>query len=341
MRRRGRGPLLVAGGAALLVGAALARQARRDARAIAADPERVELSSPPKGRPLAVKSADGTLLHAEVFGPDGAPTIVLVHGWTCSLQFWHYQLRDLPGDLRVVAYDQRGHGQSQRAASGDCSAGALAADLDAVLEEVLDEGERAVVVGHSMGGMAVVAWAGAHPENVRRRVAAAMLVNTGVAGLLHEARVLAPLGVLSALQRVLGPAVISSRLPMPRRPSPPVFHAARLGILGPDATPAQVAFAEQLIMAVPPDVRGAFGKTLAALDLRDAAPSLTVPTVVIAGDRDRLTPTVHARQVVAALPDAELVELPRVGHFAPVEAHREVTARIRGLAATHLVRTVR
>src|SRR5258708_16805987 len=97
---------------------ALELQHRADLRAIAADPENAELTRELHGRALEVMSTDGIRLHAEVFGPDGAPTIVLAHGWLCALDFWHYQLRDLAGEFRVVAYDQRGHGRSEAPRDG-------------------------------------------------------------------------------------------------------------------------------------------------------------------------------------------------------------------------------
>jgi len=66
---------------------------------------------------LRVPSADGTQLNVEVHGPSGAPTVVLIHGWTCKIAFWApviSALRSSAPDLRIVAYDQRGHGASTR-----------------------------------------------------------------------------------------------------------------------------------------------------------------------------------------------------------------------------------
>ena len=282
---------------------------------------------------MAVTSADGTRLHLEVFGPDEAPTVVLVHGWTCSLRFWQYQVQELADHHRVVAYDLRGHGGSEPATGGDYSTSALAADLDAVLEALVPEDEKVVVVGHSMGAMSIVAWAGAHPDAVRDRLAAAMLVNTGVERLIDEARILITASALAGVKQLIGRRVLGLPLRHPRRPSALVQRVVRYVALGPAATPAQVAFCEKLGLDCPADVRAAFGATLSDLDLTGALHALTVPTVVIAGERDRLTPPDHSRSIVAALPDATLLELEEVGHCAPIEAHSEVTARIRDLMA--------
>lgn len=108
---------------------------RRDRQALADDPERAGLTAPLAGHPLTVVSADGTVLHAEVHGPDAGLTLVLVHGWMCTSATWHHQIRALAGPVRLVAYDQRGHVRSRPGAGGDYSAEALAADLDAVLDQ--------------------------------------------------------------------------------------------------------------------------------------------------------------------------------------------------------------
>lgn len=118
-------------------------------------------------RELTAVSADGTLLHVEVHGPETAPAVVLAHGWTCSTAFWAAQIRDLAADHRVIAYDQRGHGRTLP--SQACSTDALADDLEAVLAATLAPGEKAVIAGHSMGGMTVLAAAARGPSRNTRR----------------------------------------------------------------------------------------------------------------------------------------------------------------------------
>ena len=128
-------------------------QRRIDKRHIAADPDTAELSRRIHGRPVEVRSADGTRLHAEVFGREDAPTCVLVHGWTNEIAAWHHQIRDLMDEFRVVAYDQRGHGQSDPPGAAGYSSDALGDDLHAVICATVPRDQRCVVVGHSMGGL--------------------------------------------------------------------------------------------------------------------------------------------------------------------------------------------
>ena len=335
--------LLVLPAAAVAAGVAAAGWValrRRDERAVEADPEHAELSRDPSGRPLAVRSADGTVLHAEVFGPEPASTIVLVHGWIADRRYWHYQIRDLAPDYRLVAYDQRGHGRSRSPEGDDYSADALGADLDAVLRDCVPAGEPVVVVGQSMGAMAAVAWAGDHADQVPARVAGAVLMNTGVVSLVREAKVVRTATALAGAREAVGRRVLGMAMPWPRRSDPLFGRALRWISMGPHATPAQVAFCQRLLLACPADVRAAFGVTLAGLDLLDALEALRkVPVTVVVGAEDRLTPPVHGQQITEALPHADLVTLPEVGHMAPIEAHDDVTALIRKMADRTLSQT--
>jgi pimeloyl-ACP methyl ester carboxylesterase len=326
--------LLGAAAALALAGAAVGWRARvrADEQAVAADPEQAALGRPLVGTPVAVESGDGTILHAEVFGPPDRPTIVLIHGWVCSLELWQYQIADLAGSYRLVAYDLRGHARSQPATGLDYSMDALAADLDAVLRVCVPDGQRAVAAGHSMGAMSVVAWAGAHPDHVAERLAGVMLLNVGVERLIAEARIVITAGALSRLKQLVGSRMLDLPLPAPRRLSPVVSRVVRYVALSKGASPAQVAFCVRMFLGCRPDVRAAFGATLAGLDLMSALDALVVPAVVVAGELDRLTPPVHARAIADALPEAHLVELSAIGHTSPLEAHAEVTGLLHALA---------
>lgn len=202
-RRHRRHRLELGGTAAVaLAGAALER---RHLRRIVRDPEQARLASPPSGEPLAVRSADGTQLHAEVFGA-GELTFVLAHGWTEMLSFWTYVIDELCSHgFRVVAYDLRGHGQSEPAHGGDYAVARFGEDLEAVLAAAVPEGQRAIVAGHSLGAMSVAAWAEHH--DVPRRACAAALLNTGVGDPLADS-LLIPLPALANLLNRLAPTAL-------------------------------------------------------------------------------------------------------------------------------------
>ncbi|WP_411106832.1 alpha/beta fold hydrolase [Streptomyces sp. cmx-4-9] len=285
---------------------------------------------PAARRELVAVSADGARLHVEVHGEDGAPAVVLAHGWTCSTAFWAAQVRDLAEDHRVIAYDQRGHGRSPAARAH--STGALADDLVAVLGAVLAPGERAVLAGHSMGGMTIMAAAG-RPE-FAEHAAAVLLCSTGSARLVEEALVL-PVRAGRLRTRVTG-AILGSRAPL--GPVTPVARKVlKYATMGPGSAPDKVEACARIVHACPTGVRRAWSQVLSGLDLEAELAGLTVPTAVIAGARDRLTPVVHARAIAAALPDCVgLTELPGIGHMTPIEAPEAVTTAVRELSARHL-----
>ena len=319
---------LLAFGGAAVGGAALAWMARqrRAAAALGGDPEWAELQRPIAGDPVTVESWDGTRLHVEALGPEREPVVVLVHGYALSQRAWHHQRRDLAGQFRLVSYDQRGHGDSGAAVSGDYSAQALARDLAVVLEEVVPRDRRVVLVGHSLGGMTVLAFADQFPDLVAERVAGAVLANTAGSGL-----------ILGAVPALTGAVLRGLRA----RPSRPTDYAHRLvwGVsLGPKASPAQVAFTEQLVVSAPNSVKASLAPTLSSLHLDGATARLRVPVVVLSGTNDGLTPSRQARRLVEMLPDATLVELPGVGHMSVLEAHEAVTDQIRQLTRRVLAR---
>ncbi|MGH8931851.1 MAG: alpha/beta fold hydrolase [Egibacteraceae bacterium] len=307
----------------------MARQ-RNAAAALEGDPEWTQLQRPIAGVPHTVRSFDGTPLRVEILGDScdrcrRSPTIVLVHGYALSQHSWHYQRRDLAGEFRLVCYDQRGHAGSAQAAEGSYSSEALGRDLAEVIAATVPPGHRVVVVGHSLGGMSVLSFALRHPERVERCLAGAVLLNTAGSGVLPAA---VP-AIASALLRGARPGLqgldASLRARLTQR-----AHRIVWGVsLGPRASLAHVAFAEQLFVAAPISVKAALGPALSGLDLAGAAGRLTVPTLVICGSADGLTPGRHARRLADALPDATLVELPGVGHMSMLEAHETVTERIR------------
>lgn len=325
-----------AGLAAAAVGAALGWLAERRLLGIVVDPTDPEvqtLRSPLDARVQQVVAADGTRLHAEILGPDDAPTIVLVHGYAMSQATWHYQRRDLSGQFRIVSYDQRGHGVSDPAATDDYTMDALGGDLAAVLDQCVPSGRRAVVAGHSMGAMSVLSCVEQSPELLGERVAGVVLIDTTGRDVIAGSVFGGVLGGMAALAEGLIPHVVGLPGPLGRRGSDLTYLGIRAIALCPKASPAHVALTESLAMDCPATVRAALIPAFTSLDLDQAAALVGVPSLVLVGDGDRLTPPPAARRLAALLPDAEFVELPGSGHMSTLEAHEEVTAHLRAFAA--------
>ncbi|MFJ5608805.1 alpha/beta fold hydrolase [Streptomyces sp. NPDC093221] len=311
-------------------------------------------------RELTVVSADGTRIHVEEYGRADGPPLVLAHGWTCSTLFWAPVVRALAADFRVIAYDQRGHGRSasprSRAGYGTTQ---LADDLEAVVRAVLPggasgagalgaadgggagdgtgdgyDGEKAVLVGHSMGSMTIMAASGR--TAVQERTAAVLMTSTGSARLLGSTQVLPPRFSSRRVRRAFHRQLLVSRLPL--GPVTPVSRAAlKYGVLASGSTREQVAFSARIVHACGARQRSEWGRVLAALDLDAELAALTAPTAVLVGTADKLTPPVHARGMAAALPNCtDLIELPGLGHMTPIEDADAVVAAVRKLAAAYL-----
>ncbi|MHC0434313.1 alpha/beta fold hydrolase [Streptomyces sp. O3] len=288
---------------------------------------------PAPAHELTAVSADGARLYVQVHGPEGAPAVVLVHGWVCSTAFWAAQIRELAADHRVITYDQRGHGRSpEPAGPSGYSVRALADDLEAVLATALEPGERAVLVGHSMGGMTLMA-ASARPK-FTEHAAAALLCSTGSSRLVTESTVL-PLPAGRPRTR-LSRAILGSRAPL----GPVTALAKRIlryATMGAGAAPDKVEACARIVHACPRKVRHGWSRVLATLDVDAGVRQLTVPTTVVVGDSDRFTPAVHARAIAASLPACvDSVELTGVGHMTPIEAPEVITERTRALAAAYI-----
>ncbi|WP_052173004.1 alpha/beta fold hydrolase [Nocardia sp. BMG111209] len=286
---------------------------------------------------IEVTGADGTRLRVHAYGPADGPVVVLVHGWTCCLEYWNPQINAFAGDYRVVAYDLRGHGGSDLGPVPP-TPDLLADDLGAVLAAVLRPGQRAVLVGHSLGGMTIQAWAARHPGQVTERAAAVVLTNTAPGNLIAETTVLPVFnrGTVS-LPHGLGRWGLAAQLLFP--PIPPVRWVFRRQVMTLASTGDVADFALSIVRSCPAAVRGMFGLLLGDLALGRAAENLTVPTTVIAGDRDDLTPPVHSRRLVEMLTRTGSLDTYRVlrtGHLGNVEAYAEFNAELaRVLVAAH------
>ena len=290
----------------------------------------------PKGRVVHVRSKDGLRLHTEVFGPEDGYPIVLAHGITCALRVWAYQIADLSNDYRVIAFDHRGHGKSavpsRRQRYG---LDFLAADLDSVLEATLAPFERAVIAGHSMGGIAITSWAERYPERVQQRADAAALINTTTGDLLRNVQLLpVPQQLADVRVRAAGTLLKTfGAAPLLRAVDRPSRRFVSTIAVGRDADPAVAEFIYELFTSTPPAGRGGWARTLVdALGPEHIGlTNLTVPTLVIGSTKDRLLPMVSTRHIAKMAPNlASFVELPG-GHCAIVEHPDEVNKHLRML----------
>ena len=280
---------------------------------------------------LRIPSADGTQLNVEVHGPTGAPTVVLIHGWTCKIAFWAPVIRALRAetpDLRVVAYDQRGHGESEIPGNDAYSVPILVDDLRAVLDATAPDGEKVILAGHSMGGMTIMAAAG--DASILGRVGGVVLCSTGFANLPGGSSVVPGLKRLPKANRAAHRFLLTSTLPI--GPITPISRAMlKHTALGPKSNKHLQKVNAKIITACRPKPRAGWGRVIADLDVTEQVGKLDVPTSVLFGSSDRLTPArAHAQAIADALPRFEgMTTLTGLGHMTPMEAPDVVSMLIR------------
>jgi pimeloyl-ACP methyl ester carboxylesterase len=300
------------------------------------DPEAKEPFGELRGESVGpLSSFDGTRLHVETIGSAGAPTIVFVHGFSLNLTIWHYQMRDLPPAHRLVLFDARGHGRSEKARRGDWSLEALARDLDAVVR-AHGGPDPVVLVGHSMGGMTVLKYADIFPEQVGTRVAGLALVNTTAADVMGGMLPGAARRAVAAIQMIQEGAVRAlasnaGRVDRLRgRSRDLAYVAVRAMGLGPKAPPSIVDFIDSVLADTPTEVWASLLPALLGMDVSEVLEALDVPTLIIAGSHDRLTPPGAAQRMANAIKGAELSMIRDAGHMTMLERPQSFNARLRG-----------
>ncbi|MEU6364751.1 alpha/beta hydrolase [Streptomyces sp. NPDC046931] len=312
-----------------------------------------------RGTPGKAYADDGTELHYEVddVEPEGGPaprrrrlfgrkapapvTVVFSHGYCLSQDSWHFQRAALRGVVRTVHWDQRSHGRSRRgvaqAQGTPVSIDQLGRDLKAVLDAAAPEGPI-VLVGHSMGGMTVMALADQYPELIRDRVVGVALVGTS-SGRLGEVNFGLPVAGVNAIRRVL-PGVLKALgqqaelVEKGRRATADLFAGIikRYSFASRDIDPAVARFAERMIEATPIDVVAEFYPAFTDHDKTEALARFAgLPVLVLAGVRDLVTPSEHSEAIAGLLPDAELVLVPDAGHLVMLEHPEVVTDRLADL----------
>ncbi|GAA3186270.1 MULTISPECIES: alpha/beta fold hydrolase [Streptomyces] len=269
-----------------------------------------------------------------------APTVVFCHGYCLNQDSWHFQRAALRGAVRTVHWDQRSHGRSGRSrAVGDggepVTIDLLGRDLKAVLDAAVPEGPL-VLVGHSMGGMTVMALADQYPEFVAERVAGVALIGTSAGRLSEVAFGLPSFGVKAfhrlapGLLKVLGAQ--SDVVERGRRATADLFAGIikRYSFGTPqDVDPGVARFAERLIEATPIDVVAEFYPAFATHDKAAALVAYdTVAALVLAGERDLITPADHSEAIAELLPAARLLKVAGSGHLVMLERPELVTEEL-------------
>lgn len=314
-----------------------------------------------RGDARTVRSSDGVELHVEVDEPRGfaggavvgrgpgaaeeeaeRPTLLFTHGFCLHQDCWHYQRAEFSATHRMVFWDQRGHGHSgklpseQSGRSASVTVDQLADDLHAVLEATCPSGP-VILIGHSMGGMTMMALAQRHPELFPDRVVGAALISTSAgrfedvvfglprpgAQLLHRATpgllgLLARQAALVDRGRSLGGDL---GLVLTRRYA-----------FGSEVPESVVRFTLDMIESVSIDVIAEYYPALSHVELGAAVPLFDqVPTLVLGASGDLVLPVAHSEALADAIPSAAYTVVPDSGHAVILEHPDEVNEALRTL----------
>ncbi len=250
-------------------------------------------------------TVEGVEIAYEVSG--AGPTLLLLHAFPLGLFQWDAQVEALSATHRVVRFDARGFGESG-AGAGPLTMERIADDAAALLD--LLGIEKAIVGGCSMGGYAAFAFVRRHPQ----RLAGLVLQDTRAGADSAEAKT--NRATLAAKVLAEGSAAAVE-----------AFLPKLVGETSHRERPDLVAGLRERILATSPQgIANALHGLAARADSRETLPTIAVPTLVLVGAEDVLTPPAEATTLAAAIPRARLDVIPRAGHLANLESPDAVNA---------------
>lgn len=284
-------------------------------------------------RRAVVSTDDGVALAVREYGRrDAELTVVLVHGHCLRTESWtdvrDALLRDNP-EARVVCYDHRGHGDSAAASSGSYNLEQLGHDLGTVLDAVAPTGP-VVLVGHSMGGMTVLTYVGQNPHEIGTRIVGIGLIATAASGLADAGfgRLLRH-PIIAAFQAAVrrAPRLMQRAKRVACKVFAPVIRTAEFGNRKVSARVLALAYA--MHNETPIVTMASFLSSFMSYDRTDVLPLLSkIPTMILCGSADLMTPPSHSVAMVAAIDYADFVMVDGAGHSVILEQPGEVAEAV-------------
>ena len=274
-----------------------------------------ELAEPIGTRHHLFGSHDGGQLHAVDYGHTDAPPIVLLHGVTLAAPLFNHALVDLGPAFRVIAMDWRGHGRSRPGRDG-FGVGVLARDIATLLMHL--DLHHAVVLGHSMGGMALGRFCVDETAIRTERVAGVVFCDTAAFNAGNK--------VPTLLRRFF--AVFGGRNPelagkIAQIPSGDIAYMAARANFGDHPDPVAVEQTRLMFDAMSPSAITESILPLFTHDVRSGLPLVNTPALVMVGSKDPLTPPTQADDLVRLLPHSRLHTFPGVGHLPMLECRAD------------------
>ncbi|NNN21137.1 MAG: alpha/beta hydrolase [Acidimicrobiales bacterium] len=273
----------------------------------------------PKGKREILTLSNGAKVSMTIYEGSG-PTVLMSHGWTETQAVWAPVVRQLVDKGQgVVVYDHQGHGGSTIGIK-KLDVNQLASDMEEVINSLGDQ--ELILVGHSMGGMTAQTFM-VNQSQASARVVGLLLVATA------SSAAFGPDFFYQAAASFVGSKFLESALENDS------FAAwfTRL-VVGKQAHMTHLLAVRDMFLSCDSKARSELAQNMSYLDLTDELTKLTVPTIVMVGDRDTLTPLRCAKEITSHIPGSRLEILPDLGHMLPFEAPDRVFENIISLSST-------
>jgi len=259
-------------------------------------------------------------LHFLEWNPDASRTVVLLHGNSANAWWWQWVADAMPRDLRILALDSRGHGDSEWVSPPAYKPHDYATDLASFIGEEV-RGEPPVIVGHSMGGIVTLAFASRYAELARGLVVidTAVVSSRGRDRFLHR---------LKALPTVIYPDLETAKARYRLMPNEGEIHADRVHAIAEKSLMA----AEQGGYTLKFDRESFFGGD--GLNVLETIRALTIPTLLVRAEKSRIMTQPSAEEAAASNPQVRLTVIAGAHHHVILEKPAECAKIIAEFAQT-------
>lgn len=253
---------------------------------------------------------NGTELYYEVTGDAKSRPIVLIHGFPFSHEMWQSQVELLRNDFRVVSYDVRGHGSSA-VGDGQYMLEFFVDDLIALLDHL--KIDKTIVCGLSMGGYVALRSVERNPE----RFSAMILCDTSSEADTNEAKLRRAASIMAV-----------------KREGVKAFAETLLKtVFAPESLQRKVDAVQMIRRLIESNSSTGICGTLLALASRtettSSLPQMNLPTLILVGEVDKLTPPSISEMMQRKLPSSELYIIPSAAHLSNLENPAEFNKRLR------------
>ena len=292
-----------------------------------------------RGNPVSVRTTDGIDIYVEVDDPLVQPpddlAIVFCHGYALTQDSFHFQRRDLRGQATLVFWDQRSHGRSDKSAAENISIDQLGDDLYQVIQQVVPN-RPVILVGHSMGGMTVMAFADQHPDMLGPDgpVKGVALLATS-SGQLNSELFGLPANFASRVHN-MSPALTAQAIKYADAIDWGRSYTNDLSLMltnrfsfGSDAPASYGQFTSDMLNQTSIQTVAEFLSALQAHDKREALKNLRpIDTLIMVGEKDVMTPIEHYTRIVSEVHPEHTQILANTGHMLILERHYDVNAQL-------------